>query len=371
MDARSASIPALYRFPAELQLQIVCDLSYSDLLSLRQASRASYQLVAVNEAHIVRHHMAHVVPPHMAKLYRASATADPSLRFLAGLAKRLDICNSLAGLIAEHMTTFWFRRTTAASKKKFAPQQEVMRRRMVPPLFTLLHHFEKFRDLYITRLAPMTLPADFDPSSWEVWERDTLGDYDDQVLEQAHMMYTVLIESLVRQLRPPSYAGRLERSLRGWNRHRPPEHQMVKVILVGGIPEVERILRIKNYNQRLQALDEWLDDHTRFRFMNGLLAHVGQGPTRVNRPALTPEQLLLILRSLPVELRLVWRVAVNEELLARGVVRSMADIPPTPTFIHDLIRLDDSSDGSTVTDASDLSQTDDSVWLPIPVLNWP
>ena len=404
----------------ELQLQYVCKLPYVDLLSLRRTSRAFRALIAANEAYIVRHHIDHAVPAHVARLYRAQAAADPSLRLLAGLAKRTKICQRLAASTANHMTVFYYGWPRSNSDRaKYVPREDAMRRRMIPPLLTLFHHFEMFRDIYVTRLTRERFDGGtsgvaagpVDAAIWELWERETLGDYDDHSLRQAQMVFVLLLESFRLKLRPPSYAGWLERSLRGWNRQPPSEEGMIKIIAFGGIAAVERLFGIKNYDRRLRALDQWLKVHSSSssassttasataRNLRALLTAVsdepGLGPPTPldwqalhNQeligtpfpalPALSPSstssssdplqlmpelsqaQLEIVLPRLPAELRLVWRSAVDSELVARGLVPTPDHIPAVPDFLDDLLRPEESG-----------RRAESSIWQNIPTIEWP
>lgn len=363
-DTPVASTPPLYRLPAELQLQIILHLSYTDLLTLRRTSRPLYALIAVNEAHVVRHYLNHVVPRHAVELYRPSS-ANLTLSFIARLAHRYRVCDRLARLIAEHLTIFWFRLTTHDSVKRFAKRQQTMRRRMVPPLLTLFHHFETLRALYVHRLAG----PDADPQSetvyWEQWECETLESYDARVLLHAHMMFSVLIHSFQLHFRPPSYAGRLERSLRGWTRNKPSERDLIRVIMIGGLREVERLWRIKSYDHRVRALNEWLDGLQRTHPVVKTTSTTTKVETHPGRdqclpdstitpndgscikaldmthpmPPLSQVELDRVLPHLP-PMESVWSVAAHHELLVRGAVRYLHFIPHATEFINELVRLD-------------------------------
>ncbi|GKT48396.1 uncharacterized protein ColSpa_08577 [Colletotrichum spaethianum] len=81
--------------------------------------------------------------------------------------------------------------------------------------------------------------------------------YDDQTLLRVHQVFPLVISSFCRRLRPPSYAGRVERSLRGYLKEKPPDEVHVAILCVGGLRQVERLWEIKGYNSRRGAVDVW------------------------------------------------------------------------------------------------------------------
>ena len=99
---------------------------------------------------------------------------------------------------------------------------------------------------------------DNDRDSMIMWEQLTMSQYSSHDLLMAHAMYCLLVDTFERRLRPPSYAGRLERALRGWTRSRPSDESLSRVMLLGGIEVVERIWRIKNYDERVRTLNNWV-----------------------------------------------------------------------------------------------------------------
>jgi hypothetical protein len=87
--------------------------------------------------------------------------------------------------------------------------------------------------------------------------------YDDRTLLRVHEVFPLVISSFCRRLRPPSYVGRVERSLRGYHREKPPDEVHVAILCVGGLREVERIWEVKGYNTRRAAVDSWYNSLTR------------------------------------------------------------------------------------------------------------
>jgi len=87
--------------------------------------------------------------------------------------------------------------------------------------------------------------------------------YDDQTLLKVHQAWTLVISSFSRRLRPPSYAGRLERSIKGYLKDRPPDEVYTTILAIGGLRQAQRFWETKGYNARRAAVDTWYSLVTR------------------------------------------------------------------------------------------------------------
>ena len=88
-------------------------------------------------------------------------------------------------------------------------------------------------------------------------EVQVMNMYDDHTLLKAHQVWTLTISSFNRRLRPPSYAGRLERSLKGYLKDRPADEVYTTILAVGGLRQAQRFWETKGYNARRAAVDTW------------------------------------------------------------------------------------------------------------------
>lgn len=81
--------------------------------------------------------------------------------------------------------------------------------------------------------------------------------YDDDLLLTVHQVFPLVLSSFSRRLRPPSYAGRLERSIKGMLKDKPADEVYATIIVIGGLRQVERFWETKGYNTRRAAVDQW------------------------------------------------------------------------------------------------------------------
>lgn len=206
------------------------------------------------------------------------------------------------------------------------------------------------------KVGPLYLPSVYRIGSSQKIEKRIIDSYNPKQLLQVHQMYKLLLAAFVRKLRPPSYAGRLERSLRGWSKTPASQDDIAKVLLLGGIREVKRIIEVKTYAARRTALDEFIggltlskgDEITR---SNGVVSEppialssspalVANSVERFVTAFLNEENLSEIAHSFP-ELREIWSRTAETILLEKKVINSVYEVPTMREFIESLMKEED------------------------------
>lgn len=379
--------------PNELQVQILSSLLLTDLLSLRRTSRSWHTLVTLNESPLVRYHLEHHIPAYALRLYPITDSHDMTFHFLCSIWHRLHVAAKLAFLMCEWITKDIFLRQSEAQRLAFALQRERMRRRLIPLLFTIFHSLEMYRTLHLKHIAESgghglrRTPYTVNPI-----EKEILDMYDDQTLLRVHEVFPLVISSFCRRLRPPTYVGRVERSLRGYLRERPSDDIYSAILCVGGLRQVERLWEIKGYNSRRAAVDTWYhgltkepaaEASTRLRLGlksfgrkkpacsdgNGVRSSLAEGGSRVKGPPgsmdaalaedsvdsswifstslaadrpmgqLGKEHAHSILSDILV-LQQIWLTTAEAMILDRGILQRTQDIKRNQQVMLDLIRED-------------------------------
>ncbi|KEY67460.1 hypothetical protein S7711_02380 [Stachybotrys chartarum IBT 7711] len=250
--------------PSELQIQIISALPLHDVLSLREASKSWHTLITLNETPIVRYHLDHHIPAYALRLYPVSESGGYTFHYLCGLWHRLHVAAKLSSLMCEWITKEIFLRHTEAQRLAFAGQHERMRRRLIPLLFTVFHFFETYRKLHLKHMTENPgYPLQQNPYTKNPIEVEIMNMYDNRTLLRVHEVFPLIISSFCRRLRPPTYVGRVERSLRGYIREKPSEEVHVAILCLGGLRQVERLWEIKGYNSRRGAVDVWFNSLTK------------------------------------------------------------------------------------------------------------
>ncbi|UPK97826.1 hypothetical protein LCI18_008761 [Fusarium solani-melongenae] len=258
---KSAGFDQLFlALPNELQIQIISSLPLTDVLNLRLASKSWHTLITLNETTIARYHLEHHIPAYASRLYPVTDVNEINFHHLCGIWHRLHVAAKLAFLICEWVTKDIFLRQTEAQRLAFAPQHERMRRRLIPLLFTIFHFFETYRKLHLERLAENGGQGmKLEPYTINPIEAEIMSMYDDKTLLRVHEVFPLVISSFCRRLRPPTYVGRVERSLRGYIREKPSDEIHAAILCIGGLRQVERLWEIKGYNSRRGAVDTWVN----------------------------------------------------------------------------------------------------------------
>jgi len=343
--------------------------------------------ITLNEAPIARYHLDHYVPTYARRLYPVADTSPPNLYHLCGIWHRLHVAAKLSYLMCEWISTELFLRNTVEKKREFAPQRERMRRRLIPLLFTVFHFFETYRTLHLKYLARNNGKGLLrEPYTVNPIEAQILNMYDDRTLLRVHESFPLVLSSFCRRLRPPSYVGRVERSLRGYLREKPPDEVHVAILCIGGLREVERIWEVKGYNMRRTAVDNWYSALVRDpiepepKKRRGILglkrkkSSIATGkPAATQEPrvgvlgpsdaditntdwarrfvfttslssgapmgSLPSEQAKMLLADLPV-LQKIWLETAEAMILDRKIVERASDIKRNTQVITDLIRED-------------------------------
>jgi hypothetical protein len=102
-----------------------------------------------------------------------------------------------------------------------------------------------------------------EPYTMNPIEAKIMNMYDEQTLLRVHEVFPLVISSFCRRLRPPTYVGRVERSLRGYLREKPSDEVHVAILCLGGLRQVERLWEIKGYNSRRGAVDKFYESLTK------------------------------------------------------------------------------------------------------------
>lgn len=247
-----------FGLPSDLRVHIIAYLCVPDILNLRKISKDWLEFITVNETPISRTFLENNPVPRFAiYLYPLPAPLELDFRYISELWHRLSLTSKLSTLLADWITTDIFLRKNDIEQLEFLPQKARIHRRLIPMMFTLSHFFETYRQLHLKHILendhPL-LPGNF---TFNNVERHIMNMYDNETLLQTHQVFPVLVSCLSRRLRPPSYYGRLERSLHGYVRGPLPHHVHVGMLCIGGLEEVIRILRHQSLDDRRSAVDDW------------------------------------------------------------------------------------------------------------------
>lgn len=145
-----------------------------------------------------------------------------------------------------------------------------MVRRMVtnlkPHLMIISHMLETYRSSVadIVRDHDTSIHEDHTNSNKRAQacrkELEILRECDELEIFTTEKVFELLKTTVCRQLRPVSYAGSLERRVRGWSRPPASQGQVMSLMVFGGLNAITKIVSIQSYNARIGALEHWTRD---------------------------------------------------------------------------------------------------------------
>jgi hypothetical protein len=247
-----------FGLPPEIQIEIISRLSIPKLLSLRLASKGLYNLVASNESQIARYHIANTLPRYAVDLYPPPEAEKARFYYLFAIWHRLHVASKYSELVTEQATKEIFLRTTEQQRQEFKPQENRMRRNLMLRIFTINHFFERYRELHVGAIVSSGVPLSRQAITRNPFESVIFESYSDDTLLKAHEAWPLVISSFSRRLRPPSYAGRIEKSIKGhyW-KEKPADEVYAAILYVGGLRQACGFWNIKGYDARRKAVDTW------------------------------------------------------------------------------------------------------------------
>ena len=213
--------------------------------------------MTLNENPIARYHIAHSLPQYSLRLYPVPDAQFINLHYICSIWHRLHVATKLSTMIARQAVKEIFLRTTETQLREFEPQHKRMRQRLMPIIFTIFHFFETYRELHVRYLVENGTPLNKQAFVLNPIECQIMAMYDDQTLLKVHQAWTLVISSFSRRLRPPSYVGKIERSIKGYLKDRPPDEVYTTILAIGGLRQAQRFWETKGYNARRSAVDTW------------------------------------------------------------------------------------------------------------------
>lgn len=263
-------VSLLQNLAFELQALIIGNLKWRDILHLRMTSKAFLNFVHAHAGEISRNLIRHdsALSVVHSLFNDIAAPPKPTLDYVFALARRSSIVEHLAWMLATHQLTqvSYARPGTASAMERLARQHTLVAKNLRPHLLIIAHMLETYRSFMAELLQDNDLLGDQDPllSKVEIWnaEFEILEQYNETEICRTSMVFELLKRVLGRQLRPASYAGYVERHLRGWTKPSGSDEQVLSLMIFGGLEAVHRVMSLPTYNGRIEALEDELNQST-------------------------------------------------------------------------------------------------------------
>ncbi|KAK7193184.1 uncharacterized protein CC84DRAFT_1166481 [Paraphaeosphaeria sporulosa] len=251
---------ALLLLPNELLVQILCELFIADILALRRASRALNELVTACGPALVRFWVKHKMGSLHTKLYPPPRTNEAHLQYLLAMRRRHIASIRLTRELATFVLKDTLRHTNQRQKEMWASVYE----KMIPLVFGVGYFLEEHRRILLERDLGRIRPRSH--IGYDICttpgitsqERKILKSLDPPLRLQCFYMYCFILQVLMRKLRPPTYAGSVEKVLRGWHGKPACVEDIAFVLILGGVGAVAKLLACENYSERRRLLHSFI-----------------------------------------------------------------------------------------------------------------
>lgn len=141
--------------------------------------------------------------------------------------------------------------------------------------WTIYHFLERYREMIIyehpkhlhaQRNTPSNQHAGHEKqnisscSSCTELVKSLLSAYPSTEIIPAYHFYDLCRQHLRALSRAPTYAGTIERRLRGWSRKSPTDTDLTQYVIFGGIPELSKLSMLKgSYSSRIEVIGAFND----------------------------------------------------------------------------------------------------------------
>lgn len=260
--------PIFNNLPQELRIQVLCQMSLSDVLCMRLVCRKFRDFVDSSQSSIVRHFTEVRPLEQIASLYQPVTSLAPrTFQNLFGLSRRYHVVKNLSDFLANRLVANIHRLSSWDLHERPDLMLELVSQKMalkVEPYLLMLFHF---LETYRAELARLVRSDDiFSNATKEDINRNAeasaVRQYNGHIVHNLSALCHFLIVTIMMRLRPASYAGFLERTLRGWSGEPASEAQCVELLVLGGLESVYRVLSISNYVERVAAMRQHLRNLT-------------------------------------------------------------------------------------------------------------
>ncbi|KAF2634108.1 hypothetical protein P280DRAFT_414530, partial [Massarina eburnea CBS 473.64] len=251
---------AFLRLPSELLIQILSELPIADLLSLRLTSRALNDLINSSGSALVRHWIKHKFGSLHTRLYPPPRTNEADLQYLLAMRRRHIASVRLTRELAHFVLKDTLRHTSERQRQLWASVYE----KMIPLVFGVGYFLEEHRRVILERDLGRIRPRSH--IGYDIcttggimgMERKILMRLDPPLRLQFFYMYCFILQVLTRKLRPPTYAGSVEKVLRGWHGKPACAEDVAFVLVLGGVGQVAKLLACQNFSERRRLLHAFI-----------------------------------------------------------------------------------------------------------------
>ncbi|KIW12878.1 hypothetical protein PV08_08065 [Exophiala spinifera] len=321
---------AFFSLPDEIIIQILCYLGQSDVFALRLTSHSMNTFLNVHACPITRsvltqcardraaddtaedevvERKAEYAYNYIQTLY-PQPTPCPSTDYMLQMLRRQAQIDKMLSVTMSFVQMRVYMMPSSPRFSDFRPYKNKLTRRMHLAAWTIYHFLERYRDLLIhahprhekleehnhPSMSPAEEPALPSLSSCPQCNESLkalLRSYPGTEVIPAYHFYDLCRQHLRALSRAPTYAGTIERRLRGWSRKSPTEADLATFVIFGGIAELSKLSMLKgSYTQRIDVIGSFTDKITLAVSSSGSLDFKPSSPSAYAQSASTSSDML-------------------------------------------------------------------------------
>ena len=341
---------AFFALPHEIQVVVLSHLDARDILSLRLTNRTINQILLSSAVGITRPILDSSIhgdtDTYLDILYPLPRPLN-GLDHLLQMLHRQAVVDNMVVAVTDFVQYKIYQVKSAARQRQFAPIRKRLMKRFKTPAFIICHFLETLRAEILKSMSVEKVPRQ-DPlwfpqqdireicAGCGHFQCRIIAQYPEEDLLPTYQFFKIMVSAFRQKLRPPTYAGSIERRLRGWNRDAATDQDVVKVLLFGGLREIQRIMKGPKFVSRLADLQHF----TASVSSPEAASTTGKEDRTPAMKALDPPTTYALPVSLPA-LITIWLPAARSRILrtaiVNGTVQNEWSIPDAFTFIQDIV----------------------------------
>jgi hypothetical protein len=242
---------------------MLCYLDLNEILTLRRTSRSANEVLDTCAPSVSRHLLNSLSSPSDAK-YIAALYPMPhpcySQAYLLQMLRRNSNIMRMIKVIVNFIQMKIYMIKTGPRVEHFTKYRDRLVTILYPGAWTVQHFLESYRRLIMHDHSTHALSRFWGCPECDATVKRLVDSYPAQHLIPAFHFFQLILLHLRASSRAPTYAGTIERKLRGWSRKPPADDDLAQLVVLGGIDQLSRISIMKGtYNQRLEMIHAFMD----------------------------------------------------------------------------------------------------------------
>ncbi|KAF2155191.1 hypothetical protein K461DRAFT_311491 [Myriangium duriaei CBS 260.36] len=238
----------LLELPSELLINVLSNLDLDDLFALRRTNRALNEIITTSGSDVARYWASYKLE-QIPRLLGQVPIDGQHWQHVLRQTRRWNNASNSAEVIKTYIQYKTLLYHNAQRNIRFAPVAKRIRERMTPSLFLISAYLSHIKALILDLASSDDLSvecqAHVDAHTIAMLEGIPVCD-----LRTLHYMWLFLLWLLNTLISRPTYAGTIERTVRGWTADPLDRCSLARILVFGNLPAIKKLLQLRDYNER-------------------------------------------------------------------------------------------------------------------------